>query len=114
MSSDLAQLSCTFDLVLLAIRFAVSHRSSTCQRSVLVPANAPASCFQGGTLSRLIVYVPGLGEDPDVIDGLYKRLQADPAFGPKEDTYLFKYPDGVHLFSRGPMVEHCDELAWRI
>jgi hypothetical protein len=60
------------------------------------------------------VFVPGLGQEPSSIDELYERLKSDPAFGPADDTYLFAYPDGMSLFSRGTMAQRCAELAFRI
>jgi hypothetical protein len=63
---------------------------------------------------RLIVFVPGLGKEPSAIDELYERLRSDPAFGPADDTYLFAYPDGMSLFSRGTMAQRCAEIAFRI
>ena len=61
-------------------------------------------------MSQLIVYVPGLGESPNKIDGLYKRLE--PHLG--ADPHLYKYEEPVRLFSRGTLAKRCDELAWRI
>jgi pimeloyl-ACP methyl ester carboxylesterase len=61
-------------------------------------------------MSQLIVYVPGLGENPDRIDGLYKRLK--PELGTK--TRLYKHDEPLSLFSRGTLAESCDDLAWRI
>jgi pimeloyl-ACP methyl ester carboxylesterase len=61
-------------------------------------------------MSRLIVYVPGLGESPDRIDDLYKQLE--PELGP--GAHLYKYRERVRLFSCGPLAKHCEKLAWRI
>ena len=64
---------------------------------------------------RLVVFVPGLGQDPSAINELYGRLKSDPAFGPADETYLFAYPHRMTLFSRGDtMAQRCAELAYRI
>lgn len=61
-------------------------------------------------MSQLIVYVPGLGQSPDDIDGLHETLW------PEDDTRpnLYKYCERVRLISRGSLAEHCEKLAWRI
>jgi pimeloyl-ACP methyl ester carboxylesterase len=61
-------------------------------------------------MSRLIVYVPGLGESPDAIDGLYEKLPPKPI----TETHLYKYRERVRLFSRGELAGRCRQLARRI
>jgi hypothetical protein len=65
-------------------------------------------------MSRLVVYVPGLGKVPHNIDGLWEKLQSDPAFGPPHDNRLYRYTAGVRLLSRGALNAHCQKLAGRI